>query len=103
METKSSNVTPRNPRTERVYVKVTSEFESTGYMRPLSITWKDGRKFIVQKIENFCPAGLAGNYQTVDRYTVWIQGQKKFLFFEPVDPRFKGRLGRWFVEKYTRL
>lgn len=26
---------------EKVYVKVTSEFDSTGYMQPTSITWTD--------------------------------------------------------------
>lgn len=26
---------------EKVYVKVTSEFDSTGYMQPTSITWSD--------------------------------------------------------------
>ena len=31
------------PHTERVYVKVTAEFDSTGYMQPMSITWSDGR------------------------------------------------------------
>lgn len=99
METKSSGVTLRSLRAERVYVKVTSEFDSTGYMKPLSIVWADGRRFVIQKIENFRPAGFAGNDRSVDCYTVWIQDQKKFLFFEPVDPRFKGRIGRWFVEK----
>lgn len=89
---------PNHSHTERVYVKVISEFDSTGYVQPLSITWSDGRTFTIQKIEDFRPAGVSGNDRTVDRYTVWIQGQKKFLFFEPVDPRFKGRLGRWFVE-----
>lgn len=27
--------------TERIYVKVTSDFDSTGYMQPKSITWAD--------------------------------------------------------------
>ena len=30
---------------ERVYVKVSSDFDSTGYMQPTSITWSDGRSF----------------------------------------------------------
>ena len=29
------------PHTERVYVKVTAEFDSTGYMQPVAITWSD--------------------------------------------------------------
>lgn len=30
---------------KRVYVKVSSDFDSTGYMQPTSITWSDGRTF----------------------------------------------------------
>ncbi|MFQ6803977.1 MAG: hypothetical protein ACLRT5_03065 [Lachnospiraceae bacterium] len=34
-----------------------------------------------------------------DCYTVVIHGQEKHLFFERTDPLFRGRVGRWFVEK----
>lgn len=93
--------TPRS-RTERVYVKVTSEFDSTGYMQPLAITWADGRTFPIEKVRDFRPAGTAGSEGPGDCFTVLIQGQEKLLFFERVDPRFTGRLGRWFVEKTVR-
>ena len=66
--------------TERIYVKVTSDFDSTGYMQPKSITW-------------------ANNDFSGDCFTVLIQGQEKHLFFEHIDRRFSGRIGRWFVEK----
>lgn len=36
---------PKRIKIERVYVKVASEFDSTGYMQPTSITWADGRTF----------------------------------------------------------
>jgi len=32
-------------RAEKVYVKVNSDFDSTGYIQPKSITWADGRTF----------------------------------------------------------
>ena len=35
----------KSPLPQRVYVKVNSDFDSTGYMQPRSITWKDGRVF----------------------------------------------------------
>ena len=35
---------------EKVYVKVTSEFDSTGYMQPTSITWSDGRTFPIDQV-----------------------------------------------------
>lgn len=31
------------PKTEQIYVKVNSDFDSTGYMKPKTITWDDGR------------------------------------------------------------
>ena len=79
---------PKRIKIERVYVKVASEFDSTGYMQPTSITWAD-----------FRPAGTADNDCNGDCFTVLIQGQEKHLFFEHIDPRFTGRLGRWYVER----
>lgn len=84
---------------ERVYVKVSSDFDSTGYMQPTSITWSDGRTFPIETVRDFRPAGIADNGYSGDCFTVLIQGQKKHLFFEHLDPRFNERLGRWFVER----
>ena len=85
-------------RTERVYVKVTSDFDYTGYMHPTAITWKDGRVFKIDEVKDFRPAssiecGLPG-----DCYTVVIKGKVKHLFFEKSDPLFASKVGRWFVE-----
>ena len=80
---------------ERVYVKVSSDFDSTGYMQPTSITWSDGRTFPIETVRDFRPAGTADNGYSGDCFTVLIQGQEKHLFFEHLDPRFNGRLGRW--------
>ena len=68
---------------EKIYVKVNSDFDSTGYMMPRTITWADGRTF---KIDEDC-------------YTVVIRGEEKFLFFEKTDDLFASRVGRWFVER----
>ena len=77
---------------ERVYVKVSSDFDSTGYMQPTSITWSDGRTFPIETVRDFRPAGTADNGYSGDCFTVLIQGQEKHLFFEHLDPRFNGRL-----------
>lgn len=86
-------------KTERVYVKVDSSFDPTGFMQPTSITWSDGRTFPIEIVRDFRPAGTADNGYSGDCFTVLIQGQEKHLFFEHLDPRFNGRLGRWFVER----
>lgn len=43
---------------ERVYVKVSSDFDSTGYMQPTSITWSDGRTFPIETVRTSAPPGL---------------------------------------------
>ena len=87
---------------EKVYVKVDSTFDPTGFMQPTSITWSDGRTFPIETVRDFRPAGTADNGYSGDCFTVLIQGQEKHLFFERLDSRFNGRLGRWFVERIGR-
>ena len=65
---------------ERVYVKVSSDFDSTGYMQPTSITWSDGRTFPIETVRDFRPAGTADNGYSGDCFTVLIQGQEKKKF-----------------------
>ena len=43
---------PKRNKIERVYVKVASEFDSTGYMQPTSITWADGRTFPIEPVRD---------------------------------------------------
>ena len=85
--------------TQRVHVKVTSTFDTTGYMQPIAITWSDGRTFPIEKVLEFRPAGMAGNDSPQDIFTVVIRKKEKALYFEHIDPRFTGRLGRWFIKK----
>ena len=84
---------------QRVYVKVNSDFDSTGYVQPRSITWKDGRVFKIDSVKDFRPSTSIEHGLPGDCYTIVINGELKHLFFERIDPRFTGRLGRWFVEK----
>ena len=95
---------PQKP--QRVYVKVRSDFDATGYMQPRFIIWPDGRVFRIDAIRDFYPAG-AGNpgvtghswsVSTSDRYTVIIQGEQRYLYFERSRPGFVSTVGRWFVE-----
>ena len=88
----------KQQKTERVYVKVISEFDSTGYMQPLEIIWKDGRVFKIESIKDFRPASSLAEHLPGDCYTVIIKGEQRHLFFERTDPLFSGRVGRWFVE-----
>ena len=78
----------------KVYVKVNSDFDSTGYMMPRTITWADGRT----EVRDFRPASTLINGHSGDCYTVVIRGEEKHLFFEKTSDLFASRYGRWFVE-----
>ncbi|MCR5587788.1 MAG: hypothetical protein K6F77_09705 [Lachnospiraceae bacterium] len=82
---------------EKKYVKVTSDFDSTGFMQPKAIIWDDGRVFKIDSVTDFRPASALGVNLNADSYTVVIKGEEKHIFFERSDPLFSSRFGRWFV------
>ena len=90
---------PKRPQPPvRVYVKVTSDFDSTGTVTPKAIIWKDGRTFKIDSVRDFRPASTLGPGRTGDCYTVIIRGVEKHLFFQRTEERYDSRLGRWWVE-----
>ena len=90
---------PLRPRyREKVYVRVNSDCDSTGYIRPLSITWRDGRPFAIDNIKDIRPAGNFRHGAEGVCYVVMIQGEEKRLFFEKVDSAYTNRIARWYVE-----
>ena len=88
---------PTCRRKEKIYVKVTSDFDATGYMQPSKITWADGRTYAIEQVRDFRPASTIADLPG-DCYTVIIKGQERHLFFERADRMFPSRFGRWFVE-----
>ncbi len=84
---------------ERIYVKVNSDFDATGSITPRSITWKDGRVFFIDAVRDFRPASMRSPGHSGDCYTVLIQGEEKYLFFQRTDRNESPRLGRWWVER----
>jgi len=83
---------------ERKYVKVNSDFDSTGYMQPRSIIWDDGRVFTIDKVTDFRPASSIEKSLPGDCFTVIIRGEVKYLLFERNQDRFASHFGRWFVQ-----
>lgn len=62
---------------EKVYVKVNSTFDPTGFMQPTSITWSDGRTFPIETVRDFRPAGTADNgYSPVTALPCSSRGRK---------------------------
>ncbi len=75
---------------DKVYVRVLTEFTKEGSCRPLSITWEDGHEYFIDRIIDVrkavsLKAGGAGL-----RYTCLIDGKRSFLFREE---------DKWFVER----
>ena len=80
---------------KRVYVKVNSDFDTTGYMQPRTITWLDGRTFRIDSVRDCRPISEAPSRTC---YTIIIKGEVKYLFFEKSSLLHPSCYGRWWVE-----
>ena len=74
----------------KIYVNVDVEFTKDGKLIPRAIHWEDGTIYEIEKIKEVKRAAsfIAGG--TGIRYTVYVEGFEKHLFF--------GDNNRWFVE-----
>jgi len=73
----------------RVYVSVVVRYDEEGGVRPLSITWEDGRRFEVERLLDVRRAASTKAGGQGIRYTCRIKGKETYLFEDD---------GRWFVE-----
>lgn len=83
----------------KVYVDVIVSFRNDGVMLPRQITWEDGHKYEIDRVSDIRPAAAARAGGQGDRYTVWINGQQSYLFFERNCSLIGNNIGRWFVER----
>lgn len=83
----------------KVYVPVDASFDSDGRMMPTSITWEDGRHYHIDRVLDIRQAAAAKAGSGGDRYTVRINGQQSYLFFERSTNISGNVIGRWFVER----
>ncbi|MDT8902363.1 hypothetical protein [Anaeroselena agilis] len=74
----------------KTFVKVTAEHDEGGRVRPLAVTWTDGRRYEVDRVTDVRQApSLKGGGLGV-RYTCRIRGKEVYLFCDE---------GKWFVER----
>lgn len=71
------------------YVSVTAKFDPDGNVIPLSIHWKDGRSFPIERITDVRYASSPRSGGAGIRYTCRIMTKEKYLFLDE---------NRWFVE-----
>ena len=91
METVQSNA--------KVYVKVLTEMDEIGQMLPRRITWEDGRCFDIDRVSTVRPAYAAKAGGQGDRYTIYVNGLQRYLFFERSGNVSGNVIGRWFMER----
>ncbi len=83
----------------KVYVAVKVDFREDGTMLPREITWEDGEKYAIDRVSDIRPAAALRAGGQGDRYTIFVNGQQSYLFFER-SPNLSGNIiGRWFVER----
>lgn len=73
----------------KVYVKVLAEINEQGKVCPKSVTWEDGREFLIDKVtqvQRACAGKVGG---TAIRYCIYVSGKQTYLYEDE---------GKWFVE-----
>ena len=74
----------------KIYVDVAAEFTRDGKLRPLWLTWTDGKKYLIDKVTRCERAASRKAGGCGIRYTIMVQGHERYLFYE--------ENYQWFVE-----
>ena len=74
----------------KTYVEVTARIDEDGRITPLTIRWRDGREFEIDRVEDAIRRASRRVGGTGIRYLVSINGREKYLYYEGP---------RWFVEE----
>jgi len=74
----------------KVFISVTAEHDANGHIRPILLTWIDGKKYEIDRIVDVRQAASLKNGGQGLRYTCRICGKEIYLFCDE---------GKWFVEQ----
>ena len=88
-----------NAKNCKVYVKVQTDIDEDGRMFPRRITWEDGRSFDIDRVGAVRPAYAAKAGGQGNRYTIYVNGLQRYLFFERSANINGNVIGRWFLER----
>ncbi len=83
----------------KVYVDVSASFRADGIMIPKSLLWEDGCCYEIDRVTEVRQAAAMKAGGQGDRYTIWVNGQPTYLFFERSTSLTGNVIGRWFVER----
>ena len=73
----------------KTFVKVTAEHDESGQVRPLLVTWTDGKKYEIDRVTDVRQAPSLKGGGLGMRYTVKVRGKQVYLFEDE---------GRWFLD-----
>lgn len=82
----------------KVYVEVVASFREDGLLLPREIVWEDGRRYKIDRVSAMQPGASMKVGGQGDRYTIWLNGQQRYLFFERNASLRGNHFGRWFVK-----
>lgn len=90
-------------RGPKVTVEVLVDFQRNGAMVPKEIIWIDDNEeeihYKIDKVKDVCQAASRRAGGQGDRYTIVVNGQETYLFFER-SANLTGRvIGTWYVER----
>ena len=87
----------------KVHVSVVVDFSSEGVMLPRTIVWEDGKKYDIDRVIFIRQAYAAKAGGQGDRYTIQVNGERTYLYFERSTNLSGNVIGRWFVERKVPL
>lgn len=83
----------------KTYVSVNVVFDEDGRMLPREIIWIDGRRYEIDRIKDIKQAAAMRCGGQGDRYTIYVGGQERYLYFERNCSLTGNNIGKWFVER----
>ena len=86
-------------RDPKVYVQVRVDFDEVGRMLPRVLIWEDGLQYEIDRVSDIKQAAAMKCGGQGDRYTIWVNGKMRYLYFERNCSLTGNNIGRWFVER----
>ena len=88
---------------ERVYIDVDVTFSSDGDMIPIAVYSDEGERYKIDMITDVCSSYQSDLGRISEKYTIWVEGRRSFLYYLPDDSLIYGNSpGRWFAMR-TRV
>jgi len=83
----------------KLYVPVAAFFDADGKLLPMALIWEDGHRYHMDRVLDIRQAAAAKAGGHGDRYTIRVNGQQSYLFFERSTNISGNNIGSWFVER----